>query len=141
MELTPYEQTMAFLWSFVLGVAVAVVYIVFGVIRALSPPSKVQLFFSDILLMVIVAVMNFLFAVSMTNGIIRVFSLAAEIGAFGVIYATVGKLIVRCSEIIKAVFLKVGHTIVQPLVWLCGKVQKFVSKTVKKWSKKKKIEN
>ncbi len=113
MEITLKQQTIAFLWSFVLGIILVLVYIIVAVIRTLSPPNKIQMFIGDVLFMVFAAIINFLFATAFTEGNVRFYTIFAELLAFFTIYLTVGKIIkkvifviyVRTEMIIKKIML------------------------------------
>ena len=101
MELTLYQQTNVFLWSAVIGAVLAAVYTVFAVIRELSPPGRIQLFLTDFLFMVIAAMINFVFALSRTNGRIRGYSVLAQAAVFFLLYLTAGVFIKRSAKTIK----------------------------------------
>ena len=100
MELTLSQQTVIFLWSFLLGAILAGIYTVIAVIRVLSPPGKYMLFFSDLLFMLAGGFVNFIFALSCTNGMIRGYSLFFFFFVFCALYFTLGRLIRRSSFMI-----------------------------------------
>lgn len=119
MEVSLFQYTQAFYWSFALGAVIFGVYLLFGLVRLLAPPGRVRLFFEDVLFMLLAAVLNFLFALSQTNGTIRAFSLAAQIAAFGLLYATVGRLLKRFSGLLRCVLLRACHAAADPAAaWL-----------------------
>lgn len=122
MELTLKQQTEAFLWSFVLGAVISVIYTVVAVIRVISPPSKKQLFVSDLLFMVIAALMNFIFAVAFTEGKVRFYTIFAETISFFAIYFTVGKLAGRAAKSIFRFISTVLYKITHPVIFFVGKI-------------------
>lgn len=124
MELTLEQQTIAFLWSFVLGAALTMVYIIIAVIRLLSPPTKLQLFVGDVLFMVFSALVNFLFATSFTEGNVRFYTIFAEIVSFIVIYLTIGRLIKKTVHTIYKCVSVIFYKITSPIVIL---IRKFVT--------------
>jgi len=99
LDFTLYDQTMTFLWSFVLGAAVTVTYIFMEVAREISPPCKLLVFAEDITFTFIVSALNFFFAVARTHGYIRWYVIAAQIIVFVLIYFTLGKLLKKCFGI------------------------------------------
>lgn len=115
MELTLYQQTTVFLWSFLIGAVLAAVYTVFAVIRELSPPGKILLFLSDMLFTFIAAMINFVFAVSMTNGRIRAYSLLAQGAAFFLLYFTAGVFIKRSAKGISGFLRRQFSKITSPI--------------------------
>ena len=93
MELTLYDQTMTFLWSFMLGAAVTVIYILVEVAREISPPNNILIFAEDLIFSFIVSALNFFFALARTQGYIRWYVIAAQIIVFVLVYFTLGKLL------------------------------------------------
>lgn len=126
MELTLKQQSEAFLWSFVLGVAVALIYIIIAVIRVISPPSKVQLFVGDVLFMVFAALLNFLFAVAFTEGNVRFYTIFAELISFFVIYLTLGKAAKKTAHIVFRFISAVLRKISYPLIKLINTISSFL---------------
>lgn len=128
MELTLEQQTMAFLWSFVLGVVLAVVYITVSVIRVLSPPTRIQLFISDILFMVFSAIMNFLFACAFTEGKVRFYTIFAELVSFIILYLTLGRGIKKIVGIVYKWISSFFRKITKPISNFIGKSVTFAEK-------------
>ncbi len=124
MEPTLVQQTWIFLWSFVLGAALCVVYLVIALLRIVFPPGKWRLFTEDALFVFFCGVINFLFALSLTEGTVRYYSLLAQILAFTVLYLTLGRWILRFSFVIVGFVLKVYHLFADPI----GRVFKNLSK-------------
>ncbi len=89
MQLTTQQQTAAFLWAFLLGLGISVLYTAISIIRTLSTPSKIQLFISDTLFMIIVSLLNVIFSISQTEGKIRFYVIAAELISFIIWYISV----------------------------------------------------
>ncbi len=131
MELTLYEQTGLFLWSFVLGAILAAIYTIMAVLRTLSPPGKWLLFFTDVLFVLAAAFLNFLFALSGTGGMIRAYSVFAQLAAFCVLYFTVGRLIKKSSFVISSLLHKAFHRAVSPVVYIGRRMFDFIQKKCK----------
>lgn len=93
MELTTIQQTTAFLWAFVLGAVIAAVYFIYSVIREVFMSGKVTVFFADMLFMIFVFVLNFLFAVGTTEGKVRLYVIMSEIIVFILLYLLIGRRI------------------------------------------------
>ena len=106
MDLTLYDQTMTFLWSFMLGAGVTVIYIFMEVAREISPPKKLLVFMEDILFTFAAAALNLFFAVARTHGYIRWYVMAAQIVVFVLVYFTAGKFLKKCFGI---VFRTIGY--------------------------------
>ena len=84
MELTTQQQTMAFFWAFLLGAALEIVYFAMIILRTASPPGKIAVFVGDTLYMLFVALLNFLFAVSQTEGkMVKAAFCVISIGCYG----------------------------------------------------------
>ena len=142
MELTLEQQTIAFLWSFVLGAVLTMVYIVIVVIRLLSPPTNLQLFVSDVLFMVFSALANFLIATAFTEGNVRFYTIFAEIVSFVAIYLTVGRLVKKTVhtiyKFVSVIFYKITSPVVRlfrKFVTVAEKGCTFLLKKVKKLKK------
>lgn len=99
MEQTLEQQSTAFLWSFVLGAVLAVIYIIIVAVRTISPPGRVHLFISDFLFMTATGLLNFIFAVSQTEGSVRYYTIIAEIISFSLFYFTIGRMIKKLFRI------------------------------------------
>ena len=79
MELTFAQQSTAFLWSVVLGIALGVVYGIFRFIRTALNFKKIATVISDIIYMMIVFSAIFFFSIAYLMGYIRVY---VFVGAF-----------------------------------------------------------
>ncbi len=93
MELTTAQQTTAFLWAFALGAFIEIMYFIISVIREMFPPGKLGLFFIDMIFMISVFIINFLYSASLTEGKIRSYVVAAEIISFVLLYFFIGRTI------------------------------------------------
>lgn len=139
VELTVYQQTMTFLWSFVMGTAITLMYIAVTVIREISPPNRVQLIIGDILFSGAAITANFFFALSQTEGNIRFYTVMAETVSFFVLYFTFGKLLKKLTRIIYDFIVRVIHIICSPVRKIVFRISavrltkdKFMLKKVKK---------
>ncbi len=125
LELTTQQQTTAFLLAFILGIALSLMYIVICVVRKLSPPGRKELFFGDIVWMIFVSLVNFLFAVSQTDGRIRFYSAAAEIMAFILLWLTAGRLLLKGTDAVKSFIWKLKTKMRKLISALLGKIVVF----------------
>lgn len=125
MELTIYQQTGVFLWSFLIGAILAAIYTLFAVLRELSPPGKILLFLSDVLFTVIAAAINFVFALSQTNGRIRGYSILAQAAAFLLLYHTAGLFLKRSAGRIRDFIQRLYRTLTSPVFRALGRVRAF----------------
>lgn len=136
IQLTVYEQTGIFLWSFVLGAVIAAIYIAMSAWRILTPLSKATIFITDFLFMICSALLNFLFALTVTNGKIRGYVLLAELISFLVLYLTLGRLICKSVYVIRDVLKKAFKKMVYPLTVFREKIKEAVTKKLMKNGKK-----
>ncbi len=111
MELTLDEQFHSFLWSFALGAVISAVYIVIVVVRELVPPKEIRLFVGDVLFMVFAALMNFIFAAALTNGMVRFYTIFAEIICFGLMYMTIGRLLKNSAAFLYQIICRIYHLV------------------------------
>lgn len=93
MEYTFYEQSTAFLYSILLGVALALVYEPLKIMRISIFKKKFATVVIDILFMLLVTVATFLFALAFLNGSVRFYMILGEIVGFSLFYFTFGKLL------------------------------------------------
>ncbi len=96
MELTTAQQTTAFLWSFVLGAAIEIVYFVGSVLRELMSPKRISIFLSDMVFMISVFFANYLYAVAFTEGKVRFYTVFGEMVSFIILYFLMGRTIKCC---------------------------------------------
>lgn len=95
MELTTQQQTEVFLWAFVLGAGIWLLWLLVGVIKAVSPPGRIELFVSDMILTMVVIVVNFLYAAAKTESRIRLYVIIAELVSFLLLHFLIGKRLKR----------------------------------------------
>ncbi|MGN0537838.1 MAG: spore cortex biosynthesis protein YabQ [Acutalibacteraceae bacterium] len=100
MELTIYQQTIAFLWSFAVGLCIAVVYTVVAMLRVIFKPSKAVLFGIDLAFMSFAAIITFLYSISVTMGVVRWYVVFGELIACAVFYFTVGQYLKKSTDFI-----------------------------------------
>ena len=93
MELTTQQQTTAFLWAFLLGAVIEVIYLIIASVRAAVPPDKTHIFIVDLLFMLSVSCLNMLYAISQTEGKVRLYVIFAETLSFVALYFTLGRFL------------------------------------------------
>ncbi len=86
MELTTQQQTNAFLWAFAAGVVIALIYIAMELVRMIFSASRLHIFIGDMIFAFSAFLINFLYAVAMTEGKVRAYVIAAELISFILIY-------------------------------------------------------
>ncbi len=91
LQLTTAQQTAAFLWAFIPGALLGLLYVIIRSFRIISPPGALQLFLGDVLFMLTAGIVNSLYAVSQTEGKVRLYVLAAQGISFFVVYFFVGR--------------------------------------------------
>lgn len=115
------QHTQAFFRSFALGTVIFMVYLALELIRIFVPPEKIRLFVEDVLFVLLACFLNFLFALSQTDGSIRLFSLLAQTAAFALLYATVGRLCRLLAHKTRTALCSVWNRIYQPVHKRCQK--------------------
>lgn len=107
MELTTQQQTTAFLWAFVLGAVIEIIYFVIASIRAAVPPDKAHIFVVDLLFMLFVSCLNILYAISQTEGKVRLYVIFAETLSFVILYFTIGRFLKQKLSVLVLGFIKI----------------------------------
>ena len=92
MEISMAEQTAAFLWSIVFGMAAGMWYGAFSAVRMLSPNGRWLAPILDLLYFFLLAVTTFLFFFAMEDGTVRGYLYAGELFGWLLWQMTAGKL-------------------------------------------------
>lgn len=95
MELSFPEQSAAFLYAIVLGVLIGILYGVLKLARAALDFSAPVTFVTDVLFMLLSAVMTFMFSLAYLQGAVRLYLLPAICLGFALYRLTLGKLTVH----------------------------------------------
>lgn len=139
MELTIAEQTTAFLWSFVVGVCIAVVYTATAMLRVIFKPSKAVLFAIDLAFMCFAAIVTFLYSVSVTMGVVRWYVVFGEGIACAVFYFTLGQYLKKSTNFVfnalKRFLNFLFHPFLRFFAFLHKKILNFWNKRKKKLKK------
>ena len=93
MELTFAQQSTAFLYSLIFGVAAGLLYDIFKIIRMTLCKGKISVFVVDFLYVFIVSLNLFIFSVAYMLGFFRVFVMLGSIFGFIVCRLTLGRLL------------------------------------------------
>ena len=133
MELTTQQQTIAFLWAFLLGAIIEILYTLICAVRVVSPPTRLQLFIGDVLFMLIAAMLNTLYAISQTEGKVRLYVIAAEIIAYVILYFSIGRFMIKGLSAAISFTAGVSHNF---FVFIRVKSMKIISCLKKKCHKK-----
>lgn len=92
MELTFYQQSVAFMYSVLLGLALGVIYGVLKIIRIAFFSNKISVFISDIFFMLVAAMSVFYFSLAFLYGYIRIYVFIGCITGFLLYRCTLGKV-------------------------------------------------
>ncbi len=95
MELNFYQQSIAFLWSIPLGVAIGVFYGVIKFIRIVFDFRKTATIISDIVFMLISTVAIYLFSIAYIQGFVRIYVFIGCIIGFLLYRLSLGRLITK----------------------------------------------
>lgn len=121
MELTFAQQSTAFLWSIILGIALGVVYGVFRFIRTALDFRKAATVISDIIYMLTVFSAIFFFSIAYLMGYIRVYVFIGAVVGFLAYRVSIGQLISK---------------IYSPVILFLRKFSKNIHLKIKKIAKK-----
>lgn len=130
MEYTFIEQSVAFLYSILLGAGLSLVYIPLKVIRVTLNPKKIIVIILDILFMLIAAFATFLYALAFLNGSVRFYMILGEAIGFLLIVLTVGKVILKISVPVNKFLIINIKKISNLLKKIIKKLLKILSKVV-----------
>ena len=142
MGATTDQQTAAFLYAFVFGILFEAVYILISSLLIVFNTDKKFFFIPDIIISFLFVMINYIYAISMTEGRIRLFVLIAE--AIGIIclHLLIGKQLRKAvmfiSKIVKMMILKEKVIIFKLLSVFYGIIEIILPKTNLFKSKKSK---
>ena len=108
-------------------------YTLICAVRVVSPPSRLQLFIGDVLFMLIAAMLNTLYAISQTEGKVRLYVIAAEIIAYVILYFSIGRFMIKGLSAAISFTSGVSHNF---FVFIRVKSMKIISFLKKKCHKK-----
>ena len=92
MNIIQQSQILVFLYSLVVGVVFAVIYDIFKIIRYINITNKKVTFISDVIYMLLCAILYFYFSVGFNQGYVRVFTMIGVIVGFFIYVYTIGKI-------------------------------------------------
>ena len=103
MELTFIQQSIAFLYSLLLGLALGVVYEVFKIFRFIFCRKNSSIFVSDIIYMLIATFSLFVFSIAFLQGYTRVYLIFGSLIGMFLFKITIGRLFskIYCPLILK----------------------------------------
>lgn len=94
------EQTLAFLYACVLGAVLGTLYDLFRILRLAFPAGRGMLFIQDLLFWILCSIASFLFLLTNSDGVVRVFLLIGELLGGVLYHYTLGVLIMRIASTI-----------------------------------------
>lgn len=125
-----------------MGFLLGAYYDVFRILRQILHPGALRAFWQDILFFATAAPITFLFALAITDGVLRVYLFVGLIAGFFAYRYTVGRAVVRLVTAGIALLSRLGHqlhaSIAVPLgiLWgFCRKIAKKIQKNLKKIKK------
>ena len=136
LGLTITEQSLAFLYSLLLGTLLCAIYDVFRIIRIAFGGKTLAVFIEDIVFSLASIVITFVFVIAFNNGELRFFVLIGEFLGFVFYYLTFGKLTMFFSKAIIKLIKKLIFIICTPFVRLCKAIK--IKHSVKKEKTEKK---
>lgn len=108
MMLTDPQQTSAFLWAFVFGVIIAVIYTLLISIRSSFDMPVYTVVLTDTIFSVSVCAANFIYALAFTDSAVRLYVILSQTAGFLLFYLLVGRFIKRfCVYIVGIISEKI----------------------------------
>lgn len=125
-----------------MGFLLGAYYDLFRILRRVLRPGTVRVFWQDILFFVTAALMTFLFALAITDGVLRVYVFAGLILGFFAYRYTVGRAVVRFFTTVIALLTRVAGRLQAVMAVLtralgkrCRNLMKKIRKNPKKFKK------
>ena len=142
MGFTNIEQVQELFLSCGMGFLLGAYYDVFRILRCVLRPGAVRVFWQDLLFFVTAALMTFLFAVAVNDGVLRVYVFAGLVAGFFAYRYTVGRAVVRFVTTLIALLTRLGRRLndalakpVRRIREICRKMLKKIRKNLKKFKK------
>ena len=128
LELTFIQQSTAFLYSIVLGIALGVLYGPFKIFRLAFCRSRAAIITADIIYMLIATLSVFLFSLAFLLGYIRIYVFAGCLLGFFAYRLTLGKLFSKIYCPLISLVVKIFHKICDVLKKVAKKLLKIAYK-------------
>lgn len=93
MGFTMSQQSLSFLYSIVLGIVVAVIFECVVALISLGLKSKIVIFILDTAFFITTAILTFMFSLSFSNGVIRIYTVFGEIAGFVIFRLTLARVL------------------------------------------------
>lgn len=138
MQLTTAQQTAAFLWAFVPGALLGLLYLIISISRIISPPAVLQTVIGDVLFMLAAGLTNSVYAISQTEGKVRLYVLAAEFISFSAVYFLAGKPVRRFVSFLSIRLRKIKQKLLCNIKSKIEKLNLFLTAVLKKRFSKQK---
>ncbi len=134
-EISNLLQTQDFLRSIALGVVLCIFYCVFAALRKAGLNSTISVFFEDLIFLIIVSPICFLFLLATTNGEVRMYVLIGALVGFFLFKFTLFKLLLFLFSDFFIYFYKGYSWVISLFLQIsgcfCGCFSKIFSKTLK----------
>lgn len=98
MEIYLADQTRSFLYSCGLGAMLGVFYDLFRILRIAFPTRRWAVFVQDVIYWAACALLSYLFLLTQSDGVVRVFLLVGELLGATLYRYTLGRLVMRVAE-------------------------------------------
>ena len=121
MELSIIQQTTVFLHSFLLGGLLYIIDLLIETGRCIATPGKYRIIAEDIILVLSAAIANYIFALAYTNGVIRLYSLLAQLFVILLLHLTLGRLL-------RHIILFIVRAFQRTMLFLRRKLGRFLGK-------------
>lgn len=125
-----------------MGFLLGAYYDIFRILRRVLHPGTVRVFFQDIVFFVTAALMTFLFALAVADGVLRVYLFVGLITGFFAYRYTVGRAVVRFVTAVIALLMSMERRLravmavpIGVLCNLCRKIIEKIRKSLKKFKK------
>lgn len=127
-------QTLGLLWSFLLGMAAAILYDILRAINKVFRPNAVVVFLFDILYWVILTLSFFVFFMVFTNGQVRMFAIWGAVAGFVFSFLLLSKITLFIFSKILSVFKFLFNKFKRFLIGFAAvfmKMMRFLKKSLK----------
>lgn len=127
-------QTLGLLWSFLLGMAAAILYDVLRAVNKVFRPNAVVVFLFDILYWFILTLSFFTFFMIFTNGQVRMFAIWGAVAGFTFFFLLLSKITLFVFSKIFSVFKFIFNKFKRFLIGFAAvfmKMMRFLKKSLK----------
>lgn len=132
MEISVSSQTMAFLFSCLLGAGLAAVYDVFRILRIALPQPASVIAAQDFLYFLFCAGSTFFYLMTTVSGQIRLFVLVGEGIGWVLYYFTIGEMVMKAAHKVIDVVYRILRFLLAPFVYLGRRIFRLLRRLQRK---------